>query len=64
MAEYEARVSKIWSEAKDAAKSVGGDIPESAREGLLEEVANLVEAPNLVMGDFEETFLALPRRCS
>ena len=61
VAEYEARVSKIWSEAKDAAKSVGGDIPESAREGLLEEVANLVEAPNLVMGDFEETFLALPK---
>jgi len=61
VAEYEARMSKIWSEAKDAAKSVGGDIPESAREGLLEEVANLVEAPNLVMGDFEETFLALPK---
>ena len=39
------RVSKIWSEAKDAGKSVG-DIPENAREGLLEEVANLVEAPN------------------
>ena len=58
---FEDRMSSIWSEAKAAAKTVGGEIPDSAGEGLLEEVANLVEAPNLVMGDFEEAFLTLPK---
>ena len=58
---FEERMTKIWNEARAAAKSVGGDVPESARDGLLEEVANLVEAPNLVMGDFDKSFLALPK---
>ena len=59
--DFDERMTKIWDEARDAAKSVGGIIPESAAEGLLEEVANLVEAPNLVMGTFDESFLVLPK---
>lgn len=32
-----------------------------ASEGLLQEVTNLVEAPTVLLGSFEERFLALPR---
>ena len=58
---FEDRMSRIWSDARAAAKSVGGDVPESSREGLLEEVANLVEAPTVITGDFDEAFLSLPK---
>ncbi|KAK3270915.1 hypothetical protein CYMTET_20708 [Cymbomonas tetramitiformis] len=43
------------------AKSAGGEIPEASREGLLEEVANLVESPTPVLGSFDPDFLSLPR---
>lgn len=51
----------IWEQAQQLAASVQGRIPESAREGLLEEVTNLVEHPTLLLGAFETQFLALPR---
>jgi glycyl-tRNA synthetase len=35
-------------------------VPESSREGLLEEVTNLVESPTVLRGEFEAEFLDLP----
>lgn len=54
---FEDCMLSIWSEAKVVAKIVGGEIFDSVGEGLFEEVVNLVEVFNLVMGDFEEVFL-------
>ena len=58
---FEERMTSIWNDAQNAAKSVGGVVPETARDGLLDEVANLVEAPNVVMGTYDDAFLALPK---
>lgn len=38
-----------------------GVVPDGTRGDLLEEVANLVESPTLVLGAFDPAFLALPR---
>jgi glycyl-tRNA synthetase len=58
---FEARKVAIWSAVIAAAKEVGGIIPESNSEELLLEVANLVEAPTVVRGTFDPSFLKLPR---
>lgn len=44
-----------------AAEGVGGVVPDGSRGDLLEEVANLVESPTVVLGSFDPAFLALPR---
>jgi len=54
------RRDAIWASALEAARSVGGTVPERHRGGLLEEVSNLVEAPTIVMGAFDGDFLSLP----
>lgn len=41
-----------------------GVVPDGTRHDLLEEVANLVEAPTVVLGSFDPAFLALPREVS
>lgn len=41
------------------AESIGGNIPDDP--ALLDEVANLVEAPMALLGEFEEKYLELPR---
>lgn len=57
----EARRSAIWKGAQDLAKTRGGRVPESAAGDLLEEVANLVEVPTPVDGEFDPDFLQLPK---
>ncbi len=47
------------AEAVKLAAEVGGVIPDD--EGLLAEVANLIEAPTAFRGTFEEDFLSLPQ---
>jgi hypothetical protein len=42
------------------AAAAGGTIPASSRGDLLDEVANLVEAPTVVLGTFSPSFLQLP----
>eukprot|EP00192_Tetraselmis_astigmatica_P002230 CAMPEP_0117679166 /NCGR_PEP_ID=MMETSP0804-20121206/17675_1 /TAXON_ID=1074897 /ORGANISM="Tetraselmis astigmatica, Strain CCMP880" /LENGTH=1066 /DNA_ID=CAMNT_0005488581 /DNA_START=94 /DNA_END=3295 /DNA_ORIENTATION=- len=44
-----------------AAEGIGGAVPAATKDGLLAEVANLVESPTVVLGAFEERFLSLPR---
>lgn len=54
----ERRKETILADARNLAFAQGFELVED--EGLLEEVANLVEWPVVVMGSFEEAFLALP----
>ncbi len=57
----EKRRNFIWEQAQKLAADAGGRVPESAREGLLDEVTNLVEYPTLIVGTYEEQYLSLPR---
>lgn len=54
----ERRKEMILSDAKNLAFANGVDLVED--EGLLEEVAGLVEWPVVLMGEFEEDFLQIP----
>jgi len=55
----EERKASIVAQVNEAARLVGGEA--IIEEGLLSEVANLVEMPTAVMGGFNEESLALPR---
>jgi glycyl-tRNA synthetase len=55
------RKDTIWEKVTMAAEGVGGVIPDSCRGDLLCEVANLVESPTVVIGSYEDKFLALPK---
>ena len=54
------RKDRIWEEAGQLAKAEGGSIPEQNKYDLLEEVADLVEAPTVFLGTFDPSFLELP----
>jgi glycyl-tRNA synthetase len=55
----EERKASIVEQVSQAASLVGGEA--IFEEGLLNEVANLVEMPTAVMGGFEQEYLSLPR---
>ncbi len=55
----DARRQTIRDQIEKLAARVGGEVPEM--EGLLAEVANLVERPTALLGDFDPAFLKLPR---
>ncbi len=55
----EERKASIVEQVNQAASLVGGEA--LIEDGLLNEVANLVEMPTAVMGGFNEEFLQLPR---
>ncbi|HRQ32741.1 MAG TPA: glycine--tRNA ligase subunit beta, partial [Anaerolineales bacterium] len=55
----EERKNSIIEHVNQAASLVGGEA--LLEDGLLNEVANLVEMPTAVMGSFNKEFLALPR---
>lgn len=55
----------IWKGVQEAAASFmykgdTGYVPDSCRGDLLHEVANLVESPTIVCGEFDPVFLSLP----
>ncbi|MDA5093513.1 glycine--tRNA ligase subunit beta [Aliiroseovarius sp. KMU-50] len=52
------RAAHIWEDAKNAAFAQGMEIVED--QGLLREVAGLVEWPVVLMGDIAEDFITLP----
>lgn len=54
------RQQLIWEGVEATAHIVGGHLPAAAAADLLQEVTNLVEAPTLVLGDFDSAFLSLP----
>ena len=53
------RRAVILKQAQALATETGGEIPDDP--ALLEEIANLVEAPQALLGSFDPSFLALPR---
>lgn len=55
------RKDMILHDAKDRALALGLELVED--EGLLEEVAGLVEWPVVLTGNFEEAFLDIPDEC-
>lgn len=55
------RKDKIWEDVRAAATKIGGVIPDGCRGSLLNEVTNLVESPNVVLGAYSEKFLQLPK---
>ncbi|GAB4545856.1 MAG: glycine--tRNA ligase [Anaerolineales bacterium] len=55
----EERKASIVEQVNQAAALVGGEA--IIEDGLLSEVANLIEMPTAVMGGFNEEFLSLPR---
>lgn len=55
----EERKASIIEQVKQSAALVGGEA--IIEDGLLNEVANLIEMPTAVMGGFNEEFLELPR---
>ena len=54
------RADMILADAKDLAFAQGYELVED--EGLLAEVAGLVEWPVVLMGSFDEAFLSIPAR--
>ncbi len=58
MLDAERRKDVILHDARDLAFANGLDLVED--EGLLEEVSGLVEWPHVLMGTFEEDYLAIP----
>ncbi len=55
----EERKASIMKQVNQAASLVGGEA--IIEDGLLSEVANLVEMPTAVMGGFDKEYLSLPR---
>ncbi|MFI7680625.1 glycine--tRNA ligase [Actinophytocola sp. NPDC049390] len=56
-----ARRELILAAARELAATVGGTIDEQAEAGLIDEITNLVEEPNAILGGFSETYLELPQ---
>lgn len=58
MVDQEERKALIWQQIQEVAKSCGGSVKED--EELLEEVTYLLEYPTALVGNFDESYLALP----
>ena len=50
----------IMDQAAELAASVGGEIPFGAEASLLNEITNMVELPNVILGGYEKRYLDLP----
>ncbi len=57
----DARRDMIVSAAVDLARSVGGTIDLDGESALVDEITNLVEQPNAILGGFSESYLELPQ---
>ncbi|MFL6126716.1 glycine--tRNA ligase [Actinophytocola sp.] len=60
-ASVDARREAIVHTAGELAASVHGTIDVDAEAALIDEIANLVEEPNAILGSFEKTYLELPQ---
>ncbi len=59
---FDARRADIARQLHDAAAKIGGVKP-IEDDALLDEVTALVERPNVLVGQFEESFLEVPQEC-
>eukprot|EP00850_Spirogloea_muscicola_P000643 SM000002S05723 [mRNA] locus=s2:1859761:1867448:+ [translate_table: standard] len=57
----EDRCRDIQKASSELAADIGGEIPAASQGKLLQEVANLVEAPMPLLGRFDKAFLELPK---
>lgn len=57
----EDRQQLIWEAVEATAGLLEAALPRAAAQDLLDEVTNLVEAPTVVLGDFDPAFLSLPK---
>jgi glycyl-tRNA synthetase len=55
------RRSRIVTDALALAESVGGTIDVEGEAALIDEITNLVEEPNAILGRFASTYLELPQ---
>ncbi|MFY9326754.1 MAG: glycine--tRNA ligase subunit beta [Georgfuchsia sp.] len=61
IASFAARREEISRQLKEAAAKAGGQPIND--DALLDEVTALVERPNILIGQFEETYLEVPQEC-
>ena len=61
IASFAARRNEISRQLKEAAAKAGGQPIDD--DALLDEVTALVERPNVLIGQFEETYLEVPQEC-
>lgn len=61
IASFDARKAEITKQLADAAAKEG--LKPIEDDALLDEVTALVERPNVLLGQFEEEFLAVPQEC-
>jgi glycyl-tRNA synthetase len=62
VADPAARRSSIVSAAQSLAINVGGHIDLEAENALIDEITNLVEEPNPLLGSFDTSYLELPEQ--
>ncbi len=63
IASFAERRAEIVSQLQSAAGRAGNHLKPIDDEALLDEVTALVERPNVLIGRFEEAFLAVPQEC-
>ncbi len=63
IASFAERRAEIVRQIGAAAAKLGGGVKVIDDEALLDEVTGLVERPNVLVGQFEEAFLAVPQEC-
>jgi glycyl-tRNA synthetase beta chain len=63
IASFAQRRAEIVSQLAAAASRAGRDLQPIEDDALLDEVTALVERPNVLIGRFEEAFLAVPQEC-
>ncbi|HEX6734864.1 MAG TPA: glycine--tRNA ligase subunit beta [Azonexus sp.] len=63
IASFAERRAEIARQLAAAAAKAGSDLKPIDDEALLDEVTALVERPNVLVGRFEEEFLAVPQEC-
>ncbi|MBS1210712.1 MAG: glycine--tRNA ligase subunit beta [Proteobacteria bacterium] len=63
IASFAERRAEIVRQLAAAAAKVGGGVKAIEDEALLDEVTALVERPNVVIGQFETEYLAVPQEC-
>lgn len=63
IASFTERRTEIARQLEAAASKAGANLKPIEDDGLLDEVTALVERPNVLIGQFEEEFLAVPQEC-
>lgn len=63
IASFAERRAEIVRQLAAAASVAGSNLTPIQDEDLLDEVTGLVERPNVLIGQFEETFLEVPQEC-